>query len=85
MSDEYPPEQELEGEGINVFFEPPRYRPKDIEAELPDGTRVPSKLLSGGRRLGFDRSLPRGAWILRRGVRTWGPVGIEPERRTRTD
>ena len=79
MRDEEPPEQEPAGGGINVFFEPPRYRPEDIEAELPDGTRVPSKRLLGGRRLGFDRSLPRGVWILFRGVRKW-PVGIEPER-----
>ena len=80
MNDERPPQEEPADEEVNVFFEPSKYRPEDIEAELPDGTRVPSKLLLGGRRLGFDRSLPRGAWILLGGVRTWGPVGKEPER-----
>jgi hypothetical protein len=55
----------------DVFFEPPHYAPDDIEAVLSDGTRLKAEFQLGGRRLGFDRSLPVGTLILLRGVRGW--------------
>jgi hypothetical protein len=72
---EPPPNEEPREDGIGVFFDPAHYNAADIEAELPNGSRVPAVLQEGGRRLGFDRLLPAGTWILRRGVRTWGPIG----------
>lgn len=73
-------EQEPAEDGYLVFFEQPHpFSPQEIEAELPDGTRVASVLQLGGRRLGFDRPLPQGSWILRKGARTWGPVGLGPD------
>jgi hypothetical protein len=76
VDEDAPPEGIEMPDGVSVFFEPARYPPEQIEAELPDGTRLPSVRQLGGRRLGFDRLLPRGSWILRNGVRTWGPVGV---------
>jgi hypothetical protein len=58
------PEQEETAEGYGVFWEPTYgYSPDDIAAELPDGTRVQAVLLLGGRRLGFDRRLPKGTQL----------------------
>jgi hypothetical protein len=73
-----PPVQEETPDGVDVFFwrkEGSNYSPEDIEAELPDGTRLKAVEQLGGRRLGFERPVPRGTWILLRGKRTWGPVG----------
>jgi hypothetical protein len=70
------PEQEETDEGYVVFWEPACYSPDDIEAELPDGTRLKAVLLLDGRRLGFERPLPRGTQLLRRGEAFWWrPVG----------
>jgi hypothetical protein len=77
MNDEQRLEQEPTEGGISAFFDPAHYPPEEIAAELPDGTRLASVLQEDGRRLGFDRPLPVGTWILHRGVRTWGPVGLD--------
>jgi hypothetical protein len=71
-------QEELADDGYHVFFAPPHYPPDEIDAELPDGTIVPSVLQHGGQRLGFDRTFPAGTWVRRRGVRAWGPVGSPP-------
>lgn len=62
-----PPQMEATDEGSNVWWEPPHYRPTDVEAVLPDGTRLGGTMLLGGRRLGFEERLPRGTAILVRG------------------
>lgn len=55
----------------NVYFEPPHYTPDEIDAVLSDGTHLKATYQLGGRRLGFDRSLPVGTLILLSGVRGW--------------
>jgi hypothetical protein len=66
------PTEEEVSDGIHVLFHGMPYPVADIVAELPDGTRVPAVATESG--IGFDRTLPRGTWILRRGVRRW-PIG----------
>jgi hypothetical protein len=73
-TDPAPTEEPTEGD-TRVFFDPGHYDSAEIEAELPDGSHVPAVLQEGGRRIGFDRLLPAGTWILRSGRRVWGPVG----------
>lgn len=68
------PSEELGEDGINVFWEPSGYAPEGVEAELPDGTRVQPVPFLGGRRVGFDRGLPRGT-LLVVGDRVLGIVG----------
>jgi hypothetical protein len=71
-------EQHETPDGFQVFFWKTgewNYSPSDIEAELPDGTRLRAVEQLSGRRLGFEQQLPRGTWILLRGKPTWGPVG----------
>ncbi len=60
-----------------VYFEPPHYAPDEIDAVLPDGTRLKSALQLDGQRLGFERALPVGTLILLDGVRGW-VVGSPP-------
>ena len=55
----------------DVFFEPPHYTPDEIEAVLSDGTHLKSAYQLGGRRLGFDRTLPVGTRILLTGILGW--------------
>jgi hypothetical protein len=55
----------------NVFWDPERYAPKDIEAVRPDGVRVRPVMMVGGQRLGFEELLPEGTEILRHGSLTW--------------
>jgi hypothetical protein len=74
VSEREPFDEEQTDDGIRVFFYPAHYSTGEIEAELPDGSRVPSTLQQDGR-LGFEEPLPAGTWIPRRGVRTWGPIG----------
>ncbi|HYU93833.1 MAG TPA: hypothetical protein VEN95_10200 [Actinomycetota bacterium] len=72
MSDSEP-EVVPTADGIGVIFHSARYAAKDVEAELPDGSRIPAMEMEDGR-LRFE-SLPPGTWILHLGVRTWGPIG----------
>jgi hypothetical protein len=68
MSDEpVVPDQETTAEGYTVFWEPAHYPADDIEAELPDGTRLTAILQFGGRRVLFERTLPKGTQLLLRG------------------
>ena len=61
MSDEpVVPDQDATAEGYTVFWEPAHDPANDIEAELPDGTRLTAILQFGGRRVGFERPLPKG-------------------------
>jgi hypothetical protein len=73
--DQAAPEQEETAEGYNVFWEHPHFPPDDVEAELPDGTRVRAVWSLGGRRVGFDRRLPKGTQLYLRGKPTWKRVG----------
>ena len=76
MSDEpVVPDQETTAEGYTVFWEPAHYPADDIEAELPDGTRLRAILQFGGRRVGFERPLPKGTQLLLRGQPAWRPIG----------
>jgi hypothetical protein len=61
----------------NVFFEPPHYRPDEIEAVLPDGTHIKAEYQLDGTRLGFARPLPVGTRILLGGILGW-VVGSVP-------
>jgi hypothetical protein len=65
-----PPEKESSQDGIRVWWDRPYYRPSDLEAELPDGSRIGAVALAGGQ-VGFDRLLPKGAPILLRGKEVW--------------
>jgi hypothetical protein len=70
------PEQEETPDGINVFFwDWSGYSPDEIEAQQPDGTRLKSVLQLDGKRLGFERPVPRGTLILVRGESLWRPLG----------
>jgi hypothetical protein len=65
------PEERETPEGIEVFFEGwpgrfPGYSEDEIEAQLPDGTRLKAVPL-GGTRLGFERPVPRGTVVFARG------------------
>ncbi len=64
-------QEHMSSEERTVYFAPPHYAPDEIEAVLPDGTLLGAAYQLGGRRLGFDRSLPVGTLILLRGVRGW--------------
>jgi hypothetical protein len=61
----------------NVFFEPPHYRPDEIEAVLSDGTHIKAEYQLDGTRLGFARPLPVGTRILVGGILGW-VVGSAP-------
>jgi len=61
--------------GYTVFWEPAHYPADDIEAELPDGTRLTAILQFGDRRVGFERPLPKGTQLLLRGQPAWRPIG----------
>ena len=63
-----------------VFFEPPHYRPDEIEAVLSDGTHLKSEYQLDGTRLGFARPLPVGTRILLSGILGW-VVGSTPTER----
>lgn len=69
------PEQEETADGYVVFWEPPYFSPGEIEAVMPDETRVQAVLLLGGRRLGFERRLPKGTQLYLRGEPAWRPIG----------
>jgi len=79
-----PPKQQPADDGIHVFFlskpgfflRKPGfpYATSDLAAELPDGSRLEAVDQLEGSRIGFNRALPPGTWILLRGKRTW-PVG----------
>jgi hypothetical protein len=69
------PEQKATTGGYDVFWEPAHVAHEEIEAELPDGTRVKAVPLLGGRRVGFDRPLPRGTQLFLRGKPAWQRVG----------
>jgi hypothetical protein len=69
------PDQDATGEGLTVFWEPAHYPADDIEAELPDGTRLTAILQFGGRRVGFERPLPKGTQLLLHGQPAWRPIG----------
>jgi hypothetical protein len=76
MSDEpVVPDQDATAEGYTVFWEPAHYPADDIEAELPDGTRLTAILQFGDRRVGFERPLPKGTQLLLRGQPAWRPIG----------
>ncbi len=68
---EVPQEEEPDQGEFVVFWAPPPFVPRVVEAELPDGTKLQPALQSDGRRLGFDRRLPRGTRILVRGAVAW--------------
>ena len=68
---EMPQEEEAEDGHFVVFWAPPPFVPRVVEAELPDGTRVQPAMQSDGRRLGFDRRLPAGTRIRIRGQVSW--------------
>jgi len=57
-----------------VSWDPSHASPDEIQAELPDGTRVQPVTLIGGR-VGFERELPRGTQLLLRGKPAWRRVG----------
>ncbi len=76
MSDEpVVPDHQATAEGFTVFWEPAHYPADDIEAELPDGTRLTAILQFGGRRVGFERPLPKGTQLLLRGQPAWRRIG----------
>ena len=77
---EVPQEEEPEKDEFVVFWAPPPFVPRMVEAELPDGTRLHPAQQSDGRRLGFDRRLPRGTRIRLRGQVAW-IVGEGPSSR----
>ena len=58
-------------EEASVWWEPAHFRPEEIEAVLPDGTRLRPVLVEAGRRLAFERKLPLGTSIYRGGRRAW--------------
>ena len=63
-------EQEPTTDGIKVFFVKTSgfpYPTAEIEAELPDGTRLGAIEQLDGHRVGFDRAVPQGTWIVRAG------------------
>jgi hypothetical protein len=64
------PEKESSQDGVRVWWDRPYYRPSDLEAELPDGSRIGAVVLAGGQ-VGFDRLLPKGTPILLRGKEAW--------------
>jgi hypothetical protein len=66
-----------------VYFEPPHYTPGEIEAVLSDGTHLPAVYQLGGRRLGFERTLPVGTLILLDGIRGWVVGSTTPGTPTR--
>jgi hypothetical protein len=65
-----PPEREASQDGVRVWWDRPHYHPGDLEAELPDGSRIGAVILEGGQ-VGFDQLLPKGAPILLRGKIAW--------------
>jgi hypothetical protein len=69
------PDHQATAEGFTVFWEPAHYPADDIEAELPDGTRLTAILQFGGRRVGFERPLPKGTQLLLRGQPAWRRIG----------
>lgn len=77
MTEDVAPTEEELADGIGVHWEPVRFSAQQIEtieAVLPDGTHLKPVLLLGGRRLGFDRRVPRGTKLFRDG-RLTGVVG----------
>jgi hypothetical protein len=72
-----PPEVEETAEGYVYGWRKDgfTYSVEDVEVELPDGSRLRAEEQLEGQRIGFDRALPAGSWILLRGRRMWGPVG----------
>lgn len=69
------PQHESAADGFNVWWEILEGA-SEVEAELADGTRLRSIPLLGGRRLGFDRLLPKGT-SLYRGKILLGIVGVD--------
>lgn len=55
----------------NVFWDPERFAPDDIEAVRPDGVRIRPVMQVGGRRLGFEEPLPEGTEIFGHGSLMW--------------